>query len=91
MVIQISIFKIRFLFLDFLIKSIDVGDEEFSLNARIFIDFGRLLFCNSKLSYFVFVEICLDEVKQVLQPHVKDLFVQATTGSGSFALDFESS
>ena len=60
MVIQISIFKIKFLFLVFLIRSVDVEDEEFSLNARIFIDIGQLLFDNLKLSYFVFVDICLD-------------------------------
>ena len=40
MVIQISIFKIKFLFLVFLIRSVDVEDEEFSLNVRIFIDVG---------------------------------------------------
>ena len=60
MVIQISIFKIKFLFLVFVIRSVDVGDEEFSLNARIFIYIGQLLFDNSKLSYFVFVDICFD-------------------------------
>ena len=60
MVIQISIFKIKFLFLVFVIRSVDVGDEKFSLNARIFIYIGQLLFDNSKLSYFVFVDICLD-------------------------------